>query len=170
MSSDDMPYLIAEPPEHLQYDLVSWGFDKIKDSWLYDDDGYGRELYSHITFLSNIQPNKKHDAIEAVQSCRSVSCLLGEVKTFTTNSKFDVVYVEVISQEILALHSKLSLEIIHEPLFPKFLPHITIAYVHKTLGETLRGDRYFYGHQFAINELVISYDHGKSQERVRMKK
>ena len=170
MFSDDLPYLIAEPPEHIMDDIVNWGYENIPNSLLYDEQGYGRELYVHLTFLTNVDVRRNTMLNETLAMQSSVNGTLGKVMTFTQNSKFDVVCLEIVNGEVLELHRRLHNSIVYEQIYPTFIPHITIAYVKKSHGEKYRGNTYFEGNSFTIDDLVVSHNRGKSQERVRLKK
>lgn len=168
-SADHQTYLIAEPPEDLADDIISWGYDNIDDDDLHPEDGYGREAFVHLTFLSNIEDGNRHELHEAVSSVRQCECVFGKVGMFTTNARYDVVYVEVVNNEIIEMHKALDRLVMNERLFPCFIPHVTVAYLNKGCGRGLVGNRYFWGRSFAVDELTVSYNKGSNREKVKLK-
>jgi len=156
-------YLIAELPEGLADDIVDWSYDNIsEDSLYYDptDHSFGRESYIHVTVLSCIEDTEKN-IIESVNSRSGCQVELGNVKLFTMNAKFDVVMIEVLNGDVHNLNGNLSKNILNNPDFPKYIPHVTIAYVKKGHGEKFVENRYFKGRSFHIEELVYSHKSGK---------
>ena len=172
MCSDDQTYIIAEPPENLCDDIISWGIDNIEDILVFEEepegDGFGRESFIHLSLLPNIDASNRRALHETISLAKPCDCSLGEIKCFTQNAKFDVVYVEVMGDSIHSMHDYLSRSILHERLFPIYIPHITVAYVNKGCGERFARNRYFYGREFRIEELVVSYDMGKTKEKVKL--
>ncbi len=172
MCSDDQTYIIAEPPEDLSDDIISWGMDNIDDQLLFEDENsrevFGRESFIHLSLLPNIEAGNKRELHETISMARRCACSLGMTRCFTQNAKFDVVYVEVLGHGIRLMHDYLSRSVIHERLFPVYIPHITVAYVNKGCGEKFARNRYFYGKSFRIEELVVSYDLGKTREKVKL--
>lgn len=172
MSSDNQTYIIAEPPENLSDDIISWGVDNIDDDIIYEDEyeqeTFGREKFIHLSILPNIDANNRRELRETISMARRCQCTLGATRCFTQNAKFDVVYIEVVDFGVHVLHQYLSKSVLHERLFPTYIPHITLAYVNKGCGEKFVANRYFCGKNFQIDELVISYEMGKVKEKVKL--
>lgn len=157
----DSFYLIAYPPENLVDSIISWGYDHIPCDNLFEDindPSFGREKNIHLTILSNLEETSADKLKTAINNEPTTCCVLGEIKLFKNNSKYDVVLVEVLNKEVKDLHKNISQSIKSSNKFPVYLPHITIAYVKKGLGDQFLNDKYFVGQEFKIVELVLSYN------------
>jgi hypothetical protein len=167
MSSDNRKffdsYLIAHLPEKVCDNIISWGYDHIPCADLYedpDDSSFGREKEIHVTILGPIDETSLRKITVAVNNEQPVECSLGKVKLFTTNSKYDVVMLDLESKKIVDLNRNLGQSIKNTPRFSIYVPHVTIAYVKKGLGEKYRGNKYFEGTKFLIDDLVYSHKCG----------
>lgn len=156
-------YLIAEVSETLADDIIDWCYENISEDSLYfdpEDHSFGRESYIHMTVLSCIDDSDKN-IIDSVSCAEKINVLLGNIKLFTMNAKFDVVMIEVLDGEPHFLNKNLSKNILNKPDFPKYVPHVTIAYVKKGHGEKFTENRYFNGRSFDVNELIYSHKSGR---------
>ena len=167
MSSDNHKfsdsYLIANLPEKVCDNIISWGYDHIPCDDLYvdpDDPSFGREKEIHATVLGPIDETSLRRITVAVNNEQPVKCSLGKVKLFTTNSKYDVVILDLLGKDILELNKNLGQSIKNTPRFPKYVPHVTIAYVKKGLGEKYLNNKYFDGTKFQIDDIVYSHKCG----------
>ena len=86
-----------------------------------------------------------------------MNCKLGKIKLFTSNSKYDVLQIEIVNSEIIDLHENLSKSIKNTKKFPSYIPHVTIAYLKKGCGEKYLYDKYFDEQEFMVEELVLSH-------------
>jgi 2'-5' RNA ligase len=159
-------YIIAEVSETLADDIISWCYDHVQESDIYydsEDHSFGREEYVHLTILGCIEDTEKNVS-ETISSCKNTSCQLGKIKLFTQNSKFDVLMIEVVDDEILNLNKQLFKNIINKPDFPKYIPHITIAYLKKGCGKEFVENQHFCGRTFPIDALVYSIKTGQKNK------
>ena len=118
------------PAAHADY-IVQWGRTQIPDTVLYYDDkgGLGRETEIHITLLYGIKEKELNaEALALLTKTPPFTVRLTRIGQFT-NEKYDVVYIEVFSQELEELNAALRQVCDHESTHPKFHPHVTIAYV-----------------------------------------
>jgi hypothetical protein len=160
----DYSYLIAYLPENLADNIISWGYDNIPCDYLFedqDDPSFGREKDIHITVLGDVTDTSLNNIRDAVNSEKTVDCCLGKMKLFVTNSKYDVLHLEIINEEVQKLNAKLSKSIINNPRFPLFIPHVTICYLKKGFGENYLDNKYFYNQSFSIKSLTFSHKYGE---------
>ena len=101
----DKTYILAELPEDLADDIISWGYDYVNDDFLYkENNDYGRTHNTHVTVLSDLKQQNVRNIKETVETESPFNCTLGNIKKFTTNSKFDVLYIEILDEEIKKIH------------------------------------------------------------------
>lgn len=153
----DKSYIIAELPESLSDEIISWCYDQVVDSSLYqNEDQYGRVHDVHVTILSNIKKQSTKNIKQSIEELGFFFCNLGEIKTFTSNSKFDVLYIEITDEEIKRANKKLSSQIEFDDFYSFYIPHVTICYMEKGMGEKFLGNKYFNGKGFHVRELIYS--------------
>lgn len=154
-------YLIAYPPEFLVDSIISWGYDHIPCENLFTDPvdpTFGRETNVHITILANIEETNQEKIKNSIASEPKIKCCLGKINLFVNNSKYDVIQIEVLGNQINQLNKNLSQSIKSVSKFPLYIPHITIAYVKKGCGDQFLHNTYFKGQEFFIEDLVLSYN------------
>jgi len=160
----DDSYLVALLPEALSDNIISWGYDYIPCGDLYEDrydPSFGREKDIHVTLLGPLDEQNISFISSAVHDENPITCVLGKIDLFKSNSKYDVIKIEVVNQTILNLNQRLSKNICNTPRFPLYIPHVTIAYVKKGLGDQYVNNTYFEGQQFNIIELQLSHKSGQ---------
>lgn len=128
----------------------------------YDAQRTGRESEPHITVLYGLDTTNQAEVEGLVQSVKPIEVELGEVSQFDTNEDYDVVKVDVISDELAALYAKLD-KVLETPgkTFDEYQPHVTIAYVKKGIGAKYVGDTRFKGQKITLNNLIFSSKDGK---------
>lgn len=137
--------LIDLPPEQADF-LVSWGKEHVPDDVLHqppDDDTLGRETEMHVTVLYGIDSPTVPDRLrEIAASTKPFKVMLGKVSLFR-NDDYDVVKVEVESEELRTLRARIEADIPNKQTFPDYNPHATVAYVKKGTCDHLEGSQPF---------------------------
>ena len=105
--------------------------EKIPDDDLAED---GREYNPHITVKYGLHADSAEDARPIITAAAPVAIQIGPASVFSAD-EYDVVKLEVISDSLRALNSKIADAMPHTDTYPEYSPHITIAYVRKGLGE-----------------------------------
>ena len=153
----DNSYLICELPEPLSDDIISWAYDFIDHDIIYAEDTfYGITHNVHITLLSDIIDSDLKKIKQSVENIPTFSCVLGEMKKFTTNSKFDVLYIDVLSDDAIKINKELSQYLSHSKFYVNYIPHVTICYLKKGCGENFLGSKYFNGSGFQVETITFS--------------
>ncbi len=153
-------YIIAYLPEIITDNIISWGYDNVPYEDVFEDPldpSFGREKDIHITVLGNIEDLRIENIKISINNEPKLNCILGKIKLFTSNSKYDVLQIEIVNSEIIDLHENLSKSIKNTKKFPSYIPHVTIAYLKKGCGEKYLHDKYFNEQEFMIEELVLSH-------------
>lgn len=131
----------------------------ISDSSLYDPKDekqkYGREIEPHITVKYGTHTEDPEDIKEALKELGSIHAKLGRISFFTTNEKYDVVKVDVISEDLEKANKLISEKCKNTDSYPDYIPHATIAYVKKGTCEYLDGNKDLDGIEIVFKELAF---------------
>ena len=145
----DKKYILAEVPESLCDEVISWCYDQVRDDDIFsDNDMYGRVHNIHVTLLTDIQENNLKIIEDSISDIKCFNCNLGKIKKFTTNSKFDVLYIDVTSSEVIEINKKLASNIKNCSFYSVFIPHMTICYLKKNAGDEFVGSKFFENNRF----------------------
>lgn len=107
---------------------------KIPDSDLAE---HGRETEPHVTIRWGLHDNESAGVEQAIKGQKPVKVVLGKTSIFKTPDA-DVLKVDVESPELHALNGKLG-ALPNTQTHPKYVPHVTIAYLKKGAGEKYAG-------------------------------
>lgn len=136
---------------------------KISEEDLYkpEERRYGRETDPHITILYGL--HKEVNDIDIIESFKGynkkdINISVEKIDIFR-NDNFEVVKMDVVSDFLITMNSKLS-NLPHTSDFPDYRPHITIAYVNKGCGDKYIQDNYKYTFN-NINKIVYSKPNGE---------
>lgn len=145
-------------PKEIAKEILDWSTKNIPNNILYKDkDGHGREDYPHITVKYGIHSSDATEILELLKGEKSLKLKLGKVSLFESKDKpFDVVKVEVLSDELHRLNKKISDNIKVTDTFPEYKPHVTLAYIKKGEGKPYDGNTDFINVEFTITELEFS--------------
>jgi len=125
--------------EDLSKKIITWGKENIPDKELYDpedDPKYGRENKPHVTILYGLHTNKFDDVKKYLDDKSPVTLKLGKTGFFEPEDEpYDVIYVEVLSDDMQKLNKILRDNLEYTNDFPEYHPHTTIAYVKKGNGK-----------------------------------
>lgn len=153
----------VEVPSPLSDTIVEWGQNHVHDDDIFvvqSNSGFGREDEIHVTILYGL--NEEHpDLIKSVLEKEGpLHIRLGQVVVFTSPYDFDVVVIEVISEDLRRLNEKLKSRVPHSSPYSIYNPHITIAYVKEGRGWKHWGDKEWMGMAFEANEVTFSSKNG----------
>ncbi len=166
--------LMIDLPEDLGEKVISWGKENVSDDNLYSPKDakrtYGRESHMHTTILYGIDPKvSTKDIKEAIDSIHEgkVKVKLGEISKFDTDKDFDVIKISVDGDDLHKLHNGIEKEIgAPGNEFPKYIPHITIAYVKKGSCDSILGEKPFDGQEFELDTYDFS-NPDSSHEKIK---
>jgi 2'-5' RNA ligase len=132
-------------PKEIAQHIISWGELNIADDDLYIDekDGCGRETEQHVTVLYGLTDGTPSEELKhIVESTKPFLIEFGGLSIFE-NEKYDVIKLDMISEELHNLHLELRRSCPNEYKFPDYKPHCTIAYVQKGKGKKYAGEDVF---------------------------
>jgi 2'-5' RNA ligase len=150
--------LLINLPVRLTEDIVNWGISNIPDNILYrefDEKHNGRQFNAHVTLLYGLYSNNHESYKNLFFQTKPFICELQEISVFE-NQKFDVLMIKIGSEELYKLHKKLSKTLDFEPLYPDYIPHVTIAYLKSGQGKMYNGLTTFKSRKFTVNNIVFS--------------
>lgn len=144
-------------PNVLAGKIIKFGKDEIPHKDLYTaEEGCGRDINPHITILYGLHTEDPKEFESFLNHHRdSLHVRLGKISLFK-NDNFDVVKIEVISQEFVDMNHKIKRVFDFTSSYPKYIPHLTIAYVKKGKGDHLDGNKKFLNTEFNVKEIVFS--------------
>ena len=136
-----------------------------------DEDGSkGKEDQPHVTIQYGIK-NNDFEKIEDIFSKEASGNLkLGKMSVFE-NERYDVLKISVSSPKLHALKKKILDNVECENKFPKYLPHVTIAYLHPGVAEKYV-EKYkdmFDGIECDFNEIVFRSKEDKKAKSIKLK-
>ena len=130
----------------------------------------GRADDFHITVLYGLHQNDPAAVKAVLANVGPITVKLGKVSTFPPNDdhEFEVIKVDVISEELQRLHAALK-KLPNSNQYPKYQPHITLAYVRPGLSESVVGDTAVEGTELQFDTAVFS-DREHNLTRIPLKK
>jgi 2'-5' RNA ligase len=126
------------PPEIAQA-IIAVG-QQIQDEDIYEDPedpSFGREQNPHTTVKFGLHTGDPAEVQKILEGEPPVKLRLGKVGMFPAKDdvEYDVVWVEVISDDLHRLNAKISDQAEVTDTHPEYHPHATVAYVKKGLGK-----------------------------------
>jgi 2'-5' RNA ligase len=147
--------------------------EKIPSNLLYkpSDAEYGRTKEPHITVLYGIAPLSEQTAKNILSKIpKKLVAELGKVSKFENpNSPFDVIFVEVKSPHLTAIHKTLTKTCENANQHPEYHPHVTLAYVEKGSCNEYVGDTTFQGTKVLFETFLYSNGNREENHQVPMK-
>tara|TARA_R110000824_G_scaffold148242_2_gene317810 strand:- start:18704 stop:19279 length:576 start_codon:yes stop_codon:yes gene_type:complete len=114
----------------------------------------GIEDKPHITVLYGLETLDVKKVENALHGEKGGTVELGKVDVFESE-EYDVLIVRVKSRALHKLHKCLDVNLKNVNSFPKYQPHITLAYLKCGNGKTYKNDNRFEGLSFEFNEIMF---------------
>jgi len=148
-------------PEKLADEIISWGYDHVPERLIFfnpNRPSFGREDNIHITILYGIK-EKLSVVASLLKNIKPFEVELGKTSLFQ-NEVFDVLKIDVECAELHHINSILTKNLEVFQTYPKYIPHVTIAYLNKNRGREYKNRNDFEGITFKVNEFVFSSKDG----------
>lgn len=151
-------------PKQLAESIIGWGQEHISDDEVYSVPGenYGREDEVHVTVKYGLHTKELSDVEPILSGFGEFDITLGEITAFQSD-EYDVVKIDVESDRLHELNALISKELKCTDSHPKYIPHVTIAYVLKDVYKSLPDTNHFAGRIFTASKVVFSPFEGKKQ-------
>jgi 2'-5' RNA ligase len=130
------------------------------------DSRFGIEKEPHVTVLYGLDNKITEEQLtEVLKGTPPITLELGKTSLFDTNEDYDVLKVDVKSDQLTALHEKIKKEFETPGLtFKEYNPHVTIAYMKKGKAQKYAGSTTFEGEKVTFNSLTFSKKSGEKIE------
>ena len=151
-------WIAVRLPQRLSKKIKEWGRENIKDSILCKEEGKGRETDTHITVIYGVCDNSVEAVKDIAKNYKSIKVRLGKVTYFKKSPDFDVVKIEIISDDLRKIHGDIKRRLDVKETFDKYQPHCTIAYVQKGEAAQFGGDSFIEGKEITFDKLVFIND------------
>jgi 2'-5' RNA ligase len=148
-------------PAEIADRIIAFG-RRVPDADLAED---GREDKPHITVKYGLHGWDAKFAEQALAGEKPARVTFGKVSLFETNPDFDVIKVEVKSDDLHRLNKKVSESQPVTDTHPTYRPHATIAYVKKGKGARYVGNDFLEGKTVTLSSVTFS---GRDGERVEI--
>lgn len=164
-ATHDYSSIQIDVPKGIAKEILRWGKQSIPDEDLFiddtDDASFGRENEMHVTVLYGLDEVTAEEVKGVVEGAKSFETRFGKLSLFNEEKKYDVLKIEIKSDELLELN-KLLQENLEAPGngHPEYVPHCTIAYVLKGKGDKFVGKEIEDLKSFSVNSLEFSSKDG----------
>jgi len=139
--------------------LKYWAKKMIPEECLYinQDEGIdGYEFTPHVTVKYGLNDEKPDKLSELCNGCGLINIEFGKVDKFDTNPEFDVIKVNVESEQLRILNDKITESMDHDEKWDSYKPHATLAYVKKGECEELVKSGFFTKLNDVIDQICFS--------------
>jgi hypothetical protein len=148
----DFSCITAPLPWDAAEEIRQWGLKNIPDEDLIND---GRESEVHVTVLYGLHGHDPYEIRPIIDGFGPVKLTLGEISIFE-NEDQDVVKISVDSPDLVRLNKLIADKFEYTKTHPKYIPHVTLAYLKPGLGKKYVGRKDFAGKEITISEILFS--------------
>lgn len=150
--------------------ILAFGKQFIPDDALADSiDWAPREDKPHITVKFGLHTDNADDVKELLADIAPFEVTLGKTSIFPGNAEndYDVVKLDVESPALHAINKLISDNLDVTDTHPKYVPHLTLAYVKKGRGAEFVGDATFEGQTIAFDKITFS-DKNRNKTTIKL--
>jgi len=150
----------------LAEDVIKLG-KSIPDELIYGWGDYGRETDIHCTVLYGLVSDDTEELRGIIEAFPKFSVTIRDI-TYFEQDDHDVMKIDVDGEELHRLHHLIDDNIENVNSYPKYQPHITVAYVEKDLNRDALDHTMFNGDTIDVTEIVVSKKDG-TKEVIKLK-
>ena len=137
--------LMADINKNLKDEILKWNYANIPEDIIFikpKDAAIGRELKPHVTVKYGLHTEDPEYIFNEIPK-EPIKFKLGKVSKFESNPDYDVLKIDIISEDLDKLSKKISDKFENSDTHKEFKPHLTLAYVAKGKGNELVGNSVF---------------------------
>lgn len=171
MTFDSLYQLVLENAAVRDYSCLMLDLSFLKDEFeslqegicpcdLHDEDGHGLETEIHVTCAYGFSETKAYDVF-SILSLKPISFRIGKLSLFT-NERYDVLKFDIHSKDLMVLNEEINKKFIIHTDYPKYIPHMTVAYLRPKSGKLYtRLRNKLHNKQFTSNRFIFSNPNGE---------
>ena len=152
MDSKNSSCILCPIPEPLLGEIRAWSLEKVPDEFLSLE---GRVNDLHVSVKYGLHSPDLFFLKEVLWSFGRIDIELQTTSVFKM-PQHDVLKIDVRSDGLHELHRLLAATFNHTEEYPRYRPHITIAYLRSFLGEKLQGMDVFDGRKTTLEMVAFS--------------
>jgi hypothetical protein len=141
--------------KELSTQIQEFSRKNIKEKDLFMEQG-GFSDRIHTTIKYGLESNNPKEVANLIKGFGPIEIELGNISKFSTNEEFDVLKIDVDGKKLRELNKLISEKMDNKDAFPKYSPHVTLAYIHKGRGNYLLANDTFKGKKDIINEVYFT--------------
>ena len=141
-------------PEDLANEIYQWGLDNIPDTDLCPTEK-GRETDIHITLKYGLHNFDFTEVRNILGGKGPINIELGPMSLFNSDN-YDVLKIDIISSDLHRLNKQICKGMEYTDTFPKYKPHLTLAYLNKGAGDKFVGNKDFKGRKMRLDSVLFS--------------
>lgn len=155
--------LMVNYPLELSKQIMLWNNANIPDKIIYlahrNDIDHGREHHVHTTVAYGFDQSVTMGIIKQMCYLPRLEVRLGKVSAFTTDKKFDVIKVDIESENLVKIRTLIEEKVgLPGNTHSVYNPHLTLAYVKKGKGDFVLDKEFpFTGTTVTLTEYEYSY-------------
>lgn len=137
--------LMVDINKNLKDEILKWNYENIPEDIIFikpKDAAIGRELKPHVTVKYGLHTEDPKYIFDEIPN-EPIKFKLGKISKFDSNPDYDVLKIDIISQDLSELSEKISNKFENSDSHKEFKPHLTLAYVAKGKGNELVGNNVF---------------------------
>jgi len=150
--------------DDLSKGIIEWGKKTVRDQDLFivekEPHKFGRENEIHVTVLYGIHDHNPDLVKEILKEFGYVRFKLGKTCCFIKRKKYDVVVLDVESEDLIKMNKLLTANVKHTNQYGSYKPHLTIAYLKKGKCWNYCNITKWENIEFNSNNLIFSSKNG----------
>ena len=151
--------LMMDFPEETAKKIQAWAKDNINADNLYKENYPGLEDHTHTTVVYGLGMDTDREEIKKyIENLNSpIKLTLNKVTKFDTDEKYDVIKIDIDSQDLHDLHKEIEKKFgLPGNTHKNYHPHLTLAKVKKGTEDELVGKDPFAGEKFELTQFDYS--------------
>lgn len=151
----DFSSLQCNLPQDISQEIYQWGRDNISDDEVDSKEGRQPVDDIHVTLKYGLHNHDFTVARNLLQNMGPIDIELGSISIFECDD-YDVVKIDVGSPDLHRINKLISSSLPVTDTHPEYIPHVTVSYVKKGVGQRLLGREDFKGRKIRFDSVMFS--------------